>query len=335
MDQSSATTNVTLFDPRGALVIMSMQAENSVSGDSGMEKASIGVIGGSGVYQMEGLTNVKEVKAKTPFGDPSDTIIVGTLNDRRVAFLPRHGRGHRIMPSELPVAANIYAMKSLGVERIISLSACGSLREEMAPLDIVIPNQLFDRTKNRPTTFFGDGLVVHISFAEPFCPELSQVLYTAAQKAGARTHHGGSFLVIDGPQFSTKAESEVYRQWNMDIIGMTAIPEAKFAREAEICYATVAMVTDYDVWHTSHESVTVEMVIQNLLRNAEMGKRIVRYAVSDIPVAREQCPCPSALRDSIITSRDRIPRESRRKLGLLLDKYVPPVRTTRVRKSKK
>lgn len=301
-----------------------------------MERATIGVIGGSGVYQMEGLTDTKEIKIKTPFGYPSDAIVVGNLASRRVAFLPRHGRGHRIMPSELPAAANIYAFKMLGVERIISLSACGSLREDLAPLDIVIPDQIFDRTKARPTTLFGNGLVVHISFAEPFCPELSQILYDAAQKADARAHKGGSILVIDGPQFSTKGESEVYRQWKMDIIGMTTIPEAKFAREAEICYAAVAMVTDYDTWHPAHDSVTVEMVVENLLKNAEMGKRIVRYAVSDIPAQREHCPCPTALQDAIITSHDRIPSKVRRDLALILDKYLPPERRERVsRRSKK
>lgn len=301
-----------------------------------MERVTLAVIGGSGVYQMEGLTDVKEIKVRTPFGNPSDAIIVGVLGNQRIAFLPRHARGHRIMPSELPVRANIYALKLLGVERIISMSACGSLREDFAPLDIVIPDQLFDRTKARPTTFFGDGLVVHISFADPFCSELSHVLYEAAQKAGARTHNGGSLVVIDGPQFSTKAESETYRQWKMDIIGMTALPEAKLAREAEICYATVAMVTDYDVWHPSHDSVTVEMVIQNLLKNAEMGKRIVRYAAGEIPAAREHCPCPHALKDAIITSRDHIPTKTRRDLGLLLDKYLPTGKPGRVaRKVKK
>jgi 5'-methylthioadenosine phosphorylase len=287
------------------------------------EHVNIGVIGGSGIYQMEGLTDVKELKVKTPFGDPSDVIVVGTLGNQRIAFLPRHGRGHRIKPHELPVHANIYALKSLGVERIISLSACGSLRQDYAPLDIVIPDQLFDRTKLRPSTFFGEGLVVHISFAEPFCPELSAILFNAAAKAGARVHKGGNLVVIDGPQFSTKAESETYRLWKMDIIGMTAIPEAKLAREAEICYAAVAMVTDYDVWHPSHDSVTVEMVVQNLLKNAEMGKRIVRYAASEIPVDRAQCPCPHALRDAIMTARDRIPAKTRKDLALLLDKYLP------------
>ena len=300
-----------------------------------MEQVTLGVIGGSGVYQMEGLTEVKEVKVKTPFGDPSDVIVLGVLGNQRIAFLPRHGRGHRIMPSELPVRANIYALKSLGVERIISISAVGSLREDFAPLDIVIPDQLFDRTKDRPTSFFGNGLVVHISFADPFCPELSQVLYNAAQKAGARTHKGGTLIVIDGPQFSTKAESETYRQWKMDIIGMTAVPEAKLAREAEMCYAAVAMVTDYDVWHPSHDSVTVEMVVQNLLKNAEMGKRIVRYAASEIPAERTHCPCPTALHDSIITARDRIPAKSRRDLGLLLDKYLPPTKRMPIAKKSK
>jgi 5'-methylthioadenosine phosphorylase len=292
-------------------------------GEDSMERARIGVIGGSGVYQMEGLTDVKEVKVKTPFGDPSDVIIVGTLGNDRIAFLPRHGRGHRIMPTELPVAANIYALKSLGVERLISISACGSLREDYAPLDIVVPDQLFDRTKMRRSTFFGNGLVVHISFAEPFCPELSGVLADAAEKAEARVHRGGSYVVIEGPALSTKAESEVYRQWKMDIIGMTALPEAKLAREAEICYGTIGMVTDYDVWHPGHESVTVDMVVQNLMKNAEMAKRIVRYAIDQIPAEREHCPCPTALKDAIITSHDRIAPKTRKTLALLLDKYLP------------
>jgi 5'-methylthioadenosine phosphorylase len=298
-----------------------------------MERVSIGVIGGSGVYQMEGLKDVAEVKVKTPFGDPSDAIVIGTLGNQRVAFLARHGRGHRIMPSELNVRANIYALKALGVERIISLSAVGSLREDFAPLDIVIPDQLFDRTRSRGSTFFGGGIVVHISFADPFCPELRDLLYRAAQSAGARVHSGGKLVVIEGPQFSTKAESEVYRQWKMDIIGMTALPEAKLAREAEICYATVALVTDYDVWHPSHDSVTIEMVVQNLLKNAAMGKQIVRTAVSAIPSTRAHCPCPTALRDAIITARDRITPASRAKVELLAGKHLPaPARKSRKRK---
>jgi 5'-methylthioadenosine phosphorylase len=288
------------------------------------DKATIGVIGGSGVYQMEGLSDIREHRVRTPYGDPSDVIVIGTLSDQRVAFLPRHGRGHRIKPHELPVAANIFALKSLGVERIISLSACGSLREDYAPLDIVIPDQLYDRTKARASTLFPPGIVVHISFADPFCPELSQALFQAAIKAGARVHKGGKLVVIEGPVFSTKAESEAYRASQMDLIGMTALPEAKMAREAEICYATIAMVTDYDVWHPSHASVTVEMVIQNLLKNAEMGKRIVRYVVTEVPTIREHCPCPSALKSAIITSHDRIPRRVKRDLSLILDKYLPP-----------
>ncbi len=287
-----------------------------------MDKVTIGVIGGSGVYQMEGLTQVEEVTVKTPFGDPSDAIVVGLLGNQRIAFLPRHGKGHRILPSELPVRANIYALKSLGVERIISISAVGSLREDRAPLDIVIPDQLFDRTKARPSTFFGQGLVVHISFAEPFCRQLSDILYHAAEKAGARVHKGGTMVVIEGPQFSTKAESEVYRQWKMDLIGMTALPEAKLAREAEICYATLAMVTDYDVWHPSHGSVTVDMVVQNLLKNAEVSKRIIQFAVGSIPSERTSCPCPTALKDAIITSRERIPEDMLKSLSLLVGKYL-------------
>ncbi len=289
-----------------------------------IEHATIGVIGGSGIYQMDGLTDVKEIKIRTPYGNPSDAFILGTLGNQRIAFLPRHGRGHRIKPHELPVAANIYAFKSLGVERLISLSAVGSLREDYAPLDIVIPDQLFDRTRQRPATLFPPGLVVHISFADPFCPQLSGILYDAAVKAGARVHRGGKLVVMEGPAFSTKAESEAYRALKMDLIGMTALPEAKMAREAEICYATIAMVTDYDVWHPAHDTVTAEMIVQNLLKNAEMGKRIVRYAVAEIPRAREQCPCPNALQTAIITARDQIPFKIRRDLGILLDKYLPP-----------
>lgn len=297
-----------------------------------MEKVTIGVIGGSGIYQIEGLEDVRELEVRTPFGRTSDAIIVGVLGNHRVAFLPRHGRGHRISPTELPVRANIYALKSLGVERIISVSAVGSLREDFAPLDIVVPDQLLNRTYARPSTFFGDGLVVHISFADPFCPELSDVLYEAAQKAEARVHKGGSIVVIEGPQFSTKAESHTYRQWKQDLVGMTALPEAKLAREAEICYATIAMVTDYDVWHPSHDSVTADLVVQNLLKNAEMGKRIVRYALDHIPLPRDHCPCPNALRDAIITSHDRIPLTIRKSRALLLDKYLPPTKGTGKRK---
>ncbi|HNT05581.1 MAG TPA: S-methyl-5'-thioadenosine phosphorylase, partial [Anaerolineae bacterium] len=226
-----------------------------------MQKALLGIIGGSGVYDMEGLTAVTEERVSTPYGDPSDAITVGTLSGTRIAFLPRHGRGHRIMPAEVNSRANIYALKSLGVEYIVSISACGSMREDFAPRSIVIPDQIFDRTKCRPNSFFGNGLVVHISFDEPYCPTLSDLVFKAVKKTGATVHKGGTFLVIDGPQFSTKAESRIYRQWGVDIIGMTAIPEAKLAREAEICYAAMAHVTDYDVWHETEEPVTVAMLI--------------------------------------------------------------------------
>jgi len=286
-----------------------------------MSEANIGVIGGSGLYEMEGLAEIEEVRVETPFGEPSEAITIGTLEGVRVAFLPRHGKGHRIMPTELPVRANIYALKSLGVERIISVSACGSMKEEIAPLDIVIPDQLFDRTRARPTTFFGGGLVIHISFDEPFCPELSGLLYEAAKEVGARVHKGGTYICIEGPQFSTKGESRIYRQWGVDVIGMTAIPEAKLAREAEICYATLAMVADYDVWHEVEEPVTVEMVVRNMLQNVVMAKRVIRAALPKIPAQRD-CLCATALRDAIITQRERIPAEVREKLALLVGKYL-------------
>jgi len=286
-----------------------------------MSEANIGVIGGSGLYEMEGLAEIEEVRVETPFGEPSEAITIGTLEGVRVAFLPRHGKGHRIMPTELPVRANIYALKSLGVERIISVSACGSMKEEIAPLDIVIPDQLFDRTRARPTTFFGGGLVIHISFDEPFCPELSGLLYEAAKEVRARVHKGGTYICIEGPQFSTKGESRIYRQWGVDVIGMTAIPEAKLAREAEICYATLAMVADYDVWHEVEEPVTVEMVVRNMLQNVVMAKRVIRAALPKIPAQRD-CLCATALRDAIITQRERIPAEVREKLALLVGKYL-------------
>ena len=281
-----------------------------------------GVIGGSGVYQIEGLSDVEERTLTTPFGDPSDAFVLGTLGGRRIAFLPRHGRGHRILPAQVPSRANIYAFKELGVERLISITAVGSMREDYAPLDIVIPDQLFDRTRGRPSTFFGDGLVAHIGFAEPFCPELNRALYEASQAAGARTHNGGTLVVIEGPAFSTKAESRIYRQWGVDLIGMTALPEAKLAREAEICYSAIAMVTDYDVWHETHETVSVEMVVQNLFKNAEMGKKILRTVVPAIPAERSNCPCHNSLKDALITDPALAPTETRQKLDLLIGKYL-------------
>ncbi len=286
-----------------------------------MAKARIGVIGGSGLYEMEGLTDVEEVKVKTPFGEPSDLIVIGTLEGRKVAFLPRHGRGHRIMPTELPSRANIYALKSLAVEHIIAVSACGSMKEEIHPLDMVIPDQIFDRTRGRINTFFGGGVVAHISFDEPFCPDLSALLYQAARDTGAKVHKGGTFVVMEGPAFSTKAESRIYRQWGVDIIGMTVLPEAKLAREAEICYTVLANVTDYDVWHASEEPVSVEMLMDNLLKNAEMAKKIIKKVVPHIPEART-CPCPTILKNAIITSKDRIPEKAKEDLALLIGKYL-------------
>ncbi|MBC7233485.1 MAG: S-methyl-5'-thioadenosine phosphorylase [Chloroflexi bacterium] len=288
-----------------------------------MEQAILGVIGGSGVYDVETLQDVKEVRIKTPFGDPSDAIVLGTLAGVRVAFLPRHGRGHRIMPSEVNARANIYALKSLGVQYIVSISACGSMREEIAPRHIVIPDQIFDRTKARPNTFFGNGLVVHISFDEPYCPVLSELVYQAVKKTGATVHKGGTFIVIEGPQFSTKAESRIYRQWGVDIIGMTALPEAKLAREAEICYAAMAHVTDYDVWHETEEPVTVAMLIENLLANAATTKQALTYLAPLVAAQKERtCKCATALSAAIITQRDMIPETVKAQLGLLLDKYL-------------
>jgi 5'-methylthioadenosine phosphorylase len=286
-----------------------------------MTEATIGVIGGSGLYKIEGLSEVVERRIETPFGDPSDAITIGTLAGQRVAFLPRHGRGHRILPGELPARANIYALKSLGVEHVISVSAVGSLREHLEPLHVVIPDQVFDRTKTRISTFFGEGLAVHISFEPPFCPTLSEVLFTSAQEAGATVHKGGTYVCIEGPQFSTLAESQVYRRWGMDIIGMTALPEAKLAREAEMSYAMIATVTDYDVWHETEESVTAEMIIEVLRKNVEMSKAIVKAAIPH--VARiGPSPWAGSLRNAIVTAPDRIPKETREKVGLLVGKYL-------------
>ena len=286
-----------------------------------MAEAKIGVIGGSGLYEIEGLSNIEEVRISTPFGEPSDAITIGSLEGMRVAFLPRHGKGHRISPTELPARANIYALKSLGVEWIISVSAVGSLNEEIHPLDLVIPDQLIDRTKSRVNTFFGSGLVAHVGFADPFCPVLSHILHQTAKEAGAKVHNRGNYLVMEGPFFSTKAESSLYRSWGASVIGMTALPEAKLAREAEICYATLACVTDYDCWHESQEAVTIEMVIANLQRNVKMAKKILKMVVTQIPEKRE-CQCATALKDAIITSPERIPAHLKKELVLLIGKYV-------------
>ncbi|MEW6400383.1 MAG: S-methyl-5'-thioadenosine phosphorylase [Chloroflexota bacterium] len=282
--------------------------------------ASLGIIGGSGLYGMPGLKDTQELQIDTPFGKPSAPIAIGTLEGRRVAFLARHGIGHHIMPSEVPYRANIYALKSLGVERIISVSACGSLREEYAPGHIVIPDQLFDFTKARARTFFGEGLVAHVGVADPFCNETSAKLAEAVSAAGATTHRGGTFITIEGPRFSTKAESNSYRSWGMSLIGMTASPEAFLAREAEMCYAVMAHVTDYDVWHVSEAPVTVEMVIQTLHKNTEFAQEAIRIFAAASDAART-CECGHALATALITDPKVIPGEAREKLGLLVGKY--------------
>lgn len=285
------------------------------------EKAEIGIIGGSGLYSMPGFEAENELHLKTPFGEPSDAYVVGRLEGKRIAFLARHGRGHRISPSELNFRANIFGMKMLGVERILSLSAVGSLREEHAPLDFVIPEQFFDRTRGRISTFFGDGIVVHISFADPVCPQLASAVHVAAGEAGIRSKKGGTYLCMEGPAFSTKAESNLYRSWGMDVIGMTNLQEAKLAREAEICYVTIAMVTDYDCWHEQHDAVTVDQIIGTLQTNAENACKLVRHAVAAMPGERT-CKCGSALKHAIITDRTLIPAALRRKLEPLIGKYT-------------
>jgi 5'-methylthioadenosine phosphorylase len=286
-----------------------------------LSQAEIGIIGGSGLYSMPGLTDIREVKLQTPFGDPSDPYVLGTLEGRKVAFLARHGRGHRILPTELNFRANIHGFKQLGVERIISVSAVGSLKEEHKPLDFVIPDQFFDRTRHRVDTFFGEGVVAHIAFADPVCPELAQNIEKACKTVGVTGKRGGTYLCMEGPQFSTKAESNVYRSWGMDVIGMTNLQEAKLAREAEICYVTVAMVTDYDCWHPHHDSVTVDQIIAVLVKNAENASLVVRNAVASMPTKRT-CTCGAALAHAVLTDRDKIPAATREKLKLILGKYL-------------
>jgi 5'-methylthioadenosine phosphorylase len=290
-----------------------------------MPQATIGVIGGSGLYRMEQMTEIEEVHVSTPFGDPSDVITIGKVSGVAMAFLPRHGRGHRISPTDIPARANIWALKSLGVQWIISVSAVGSLREDIAPRDLVIPDQLFDRTKSRVNSFFEEGIVVHCTFADPFCPTLSKLLLDSAQQIpGVKVHSGGTYVCMEGPLFSTKAESAVYRKLGMDIIGMTALPEAKLAREAEICYATIACATDYDSWHESEEPVTVEMVIGNLSANVANAQRILQEIASKIPADRShvECTCANSLATSIITDRARISAETKEKYNLLIGKYL-------------
>ena len=282
----------------------------------------IGIIGGSGFYQMEGLTDIEEIEVETPFGKPSDALILGNLDGKPVAFLPRHGVGHRILPSEINVRANIYALKSLGVEWLISVSAVGSLRQDIEPRHFVVPDQLYDHTKDRESTFFGDGIAAHISLAHPFCSELSRSLSTGASENGAAVHNGGIYICMEGPAFSTQAESNVYRHLGFDIIGMTAAPEAKLAREAEICYAVLACSTDYDCWHPEHDNVTTEMILDNVRFNVETSKKIVRTAIAQIPEGQRTCACSTALQYALATDPDRIPPAKRHQLKLLLDKYL-------------
>ncbi|RPI88380.1 MAG: S-methyl-5'-thioadenosine phosphorylase [Chloroflexi bacterium] len=285
------------------------------------KKAVLGIIGGSGIYAMPGLEDVEEFDLNTPFGKPSTPLVVGTLEGTRTAFLARHGAGHSISPSEINYRANIYAMKSLGVERIVGISACGSLREDFAPGDIVVADQLFDFTRNRKRTFFEGGLVVHISIADPFCPDLSNMVAKAADLAGGKVHRGGGMITIEGPRFSTKAESNTFRSWGLAVIGMTSSPEAFLAREAEICYAVMAHVTDYDVWHVSEKPVTVEMVIETLQHNAETAKKTVRNLAKDLKLERE-CTCGTALSSAVITNPSVIPAEVKERLSLLVGKYL-------------
>ena len=285
------------------------------------EKASLAIIGGSGLYHMTGLQDAKEHIVDTPFGNPSAPIVIGTLENMRVAFLARHGIGHHLSPTEVPYRANIYALKSHGVERVISISACGSLREDYAPGDIVIPDNIFDHTKDRIRTFFGEGFVAHVGVADPFCSDLSDQVEAAVLTTGATTHRGGSFITVEGPRFSTKAESNTFRAWGMSIIGMTAAPEAFLAREAELCYATMAHVTDYDVWHKSEAPVTVEMVIQTLNKNTQKAQEAIRNLVLGLKTERA-CECGQALSTALITDPKVIPAETRKKLDLLVGKYL-------------
>lgn len=287
-----------------------------------MPEPILGVIGGSGLYQMDGLQNVQTIDLPTPFGSPSSSITVGSLNGVDVAFLARHGAGHTLLPSEVPYRANICALKQLGVRRIVSVSAVGSLREDYVPLDVVIPDQLYDRTKNRESTFFGGGLVAHVSFALPFCPALSATAYTCASESEAKAHQGGTLVTMEGPAFSTVAESENYRKQGFSIVGMTALPEAKLAREAELCYCTIAMVTDYDVWHESHESVTQEMVAGNVRKNTEVAHGILRSLVSKLDDVGE-CDCGSALATALLTPFNLVPGQTLSRLEPIIGKYRP------------
>ena len=286
-----------------------------------MQRAQIGIIGGSGLYDMADVTEREEVKITTPFGEPSAPYLLGTLRGKRVAFLARHGGGHRVSPSELNFRANIFGMKTLGVEYILSASAVGSLKEEYKPADIVIPDQFFDRTKGRPSSFFGRGLVGHVGFAHPFCKILGGIAFDSGKRAGATVHKGGTYVCMEGPQFSTLAESKLYRSWGMDIIGMTNLQEAKLAREAEICYTTIALVTDYDCWHPDHDSVTVEMVMSTLAKNAATAQQIIAGAVERLPYERT-CECASALKYALVTRPEMVPDQVKKDLAPIIGRYI-------------
>ncbi len=286
-----------------------------------MEQVEIGIIGGSGLYSMPGLSDIREEFVETPFGDPSDVLVLGTLEGRRVAFLARHGRGHRILPSELNFRANIYAMKKLGAQRILSVSAVGSLKEEHKPTDFVVPDQFIDRTFARHSTFFGDGIVGHVAFGDPVCATVADAIAEGCTHAGVTGKKGGTYVCIEGPQFSTRAESNLYRSWGADVIGMTNLQEAKLAREAEICYATMAMVTDYDCWHAGHDDVTVDKIIAVMHQNSGNAAKVVRAAVAAMPTGRE-CACASALQYAVMTSHDAIPAATKAKLALIVGKYI-------------
>ena len=283
-------------------------------------KASIGIIGGSGLYSMGGLTSTREIRVKTPFGDPSDAIVLGALEGKRVAFLARHGRGHRILPGEINYRANMYAMKLLGVERIISVSAVGSLQEDLRPGEFLVPDQFFDRTKNRISTFFGEGIVAHVAFAHPTCGQLSGILADACVHEGVMVHRRGTYICIEGPQFSTLAEANVHRQLRFEVIGMTNVTEAKLAREAEICYGTISMITDYDCWHPEHESVTASQIIATLNQNAENAQKVLRTAARELPAERS-CKCGSALEHALVTDLKIVPKATKRRLAAIIGKY--------------
>jgi 5'-methylthioadenosine phosphorylase len=300
---------------------MASSKSKKVASGKSASKPSIGIIGGSGLYAMPGLTDAREVRVKTPFGDPSDAIVLGTLEGKRVVFLARHGRGHRILPTEINYRANVYAMKELGVERIISVSAVGSLQEDLRPGEFLVPDQFFDRTKQRISTFFGGGLVAHVTFDKPTCGQVSNVLADASVHCAVKVHRRGTYVCIEGPQFSTLAEAHVHRQLRFEVIGMTNVTEAKLAREAELCYATIAMITDYDCWHPEHESVTGQQIVATLYQNADNAQRVLREAVRAMPVERS-CKCGSALAHALITDLKLVPAATKKKLGVILSKYV-------------